>query len=122
MNEENQVQEIAAEEFEMAVPQSTQQKAALHALAIGLLEIGNTPNKKLVKKTAKTLKRDVLFEIGKEGGRDILEGNLSAIKGTIQGIRHNSAHLSLGQRKKVLSTMTEGWFKSFNIGVSKLYG
>lgn len=122
MINKNEVQEITAEEFEMAVTVRVQQKAALHALSIGLLEIGNPPNKKLIKRTAKKLKREVIAEIGKEGGCDILEGNVSAIRGTIHGIRHNSSHLTLGERKKVLHTLTKGWYDSFNKGTAKLYG
>ena len=107
--------------IEMAVSVIDQQKAALHAIAIGMLDIGNVHNKKSVKKLAKKLKREVLQSVGKSGGTDIINGNVDAVTSVLKGFRA-ADHLTKAQIHQVIKSTAEGWQESFYLGVNKIYG
>lgn len=108
------------EGFERAMPFEVEQRAALYGLAQGLLALGNTQNKKQVKKSAKQLKRDVIAAIGQAGGVEILEGNKASVMNIVNSI-NNTPINKLAKRALKESSAAE-WRKSFNKGYAALYG
>lgn len=115
-----QIEEVAGEEFEMAVSVATQQKAALYAIVTGLLEIGNAPHKKYMKGVAKQLKREVIAEMGRnDGATELLSQNKGACAAVLAGIRNDPRHTA-SARTKILNTIKAEWLRVFNVGIVKL--
>lgn len=106
---------------EMAVSPLIQQKASLYGIGSVLMGIRQTANKKAVKKAVKKLRKDVVSELGREGGNDILKANAEAVDNAITGIRHFPNN-SKQDRDRLISIAVEDLQKSFNIGMEKLKG
>lgn len=107
-------------EQERPFPFHVEQKAAIRGILLGLLSLGNTKNKKSVKKLAKKLKVEVSDEIGVCPAKGLLEGNVEGIKNIIDNIR-GCDH---PKRVKVLilNTTKEQWEGIVERGLISLYG
>ena len=106
------------EGFELAVSVDAQQKAALYAVCTGLLDLGNVPNKKQIKRVARYLKSQVSFIIGDtQGAKEVLAHNSGAISMAIAGIRKDP-NIDNVARKLILSTVKEDLLATYNKGVT----
>ena len=113
-------EEIQTQENEICVSLQTQSEASLYGVATGLLDIGGVPNKKQMKKVAKTLAKRVKRALGEDGARELLAQNQGAIRAAITGVRRDPA-LNDTQRKLILSNIRDDLMGSYNIGLKKVY-
>ena len=118
--QEAPIQEVQAEENEICVSYQTQSEASLYGLATGLLDLGGVPNKKQMKKVAKTLAKRVRRAIGEDGARELLSQNQGAVRAAIAGIRKDPS-LNDVQRKLIIQRMREDLLDSYNIGLKNVY-
>lgn len=107
------------QENEIAVSFLTQQKASLYGLAAVLVGTGMVPNKKKMKKVVKRLRREVIKDIGPEGGEELLTQNRGSVEMVVQGIRRNPT-LSDQERKKFLRSSVDHWYGSYARGLQSL--
>ena len=117
MTQENANYTLENEETELAVSIPVQQAAALYGLGCGILDLGNTANKKSVKKAVKRLKRHVRAELGVNGSTELLSQSKGAFDMTLIGVRNNPA-LEDFQRTAYLRSLKDSWEESFWKGVS----
>jgi hypothetical protein len=106
------------QEQEHVIPFNIQQKASLYSLCLGCLELGGVSNKKIVKRTSKTLKREVLSELGQEEGSHLLKYNLDAVLNVCR-MTHNVPIENTAKRRLKVTTVS-GWERSILIGLDQL--
>jgi len=106
------------EGFELAVSVDVQQKAALYAVATGLLSIGSVPHKKQIKRVVKLLRTQVTHSIGDpQGAKEVLSQNSGAISMALAGIRKDP-HIDDKQRKQLMSAAKEDLLDTYLKGVA----
>lgn len=114
-----QTNEQYEQEHELAVSVETQQKAALYGVASVLVGTGMVPNKKGMKKVVKRLRKEVIADIGPEGGEELMMQNKGAVNMQIVGIRKNPKYNKV-ERQKLLRMAVDHFHDSYLKGVKHL--
>ena len=103
------------------MPFDVERKGAMYGICVALMEAGNQPNKKYIKKFLKVIKRDITKALNKEEAKHLMKFNADGACMPIRMIR-NDTKLDKSTRIKMMRSTCEGFRKALDIGLNDLYG